>query len=225
MTNNPKIYLISGLGADKRAFRKLVFPNEYQCVYLDWIPMLLDDTLESYAERLSSTINKAEPFYLIGLSFGGMLATGITKVTNPVRTFLISSNAVSSELPWYYKFAGQIKLQKIVPLSLIKTTNSFGLELFGAKTKEEKTLLKQLIFDSDPKFIKWALNCILSWRNKTRPSQLIHIHGTADNILPIKYTKPDYTIEGGSHFMVYAKAAEITTIIVTEIINASNKIT
>jgi hypothetical protein len=56
-------------------------------------------------------------------------------------------------------------------------------------------------------------------------SQLIHIHGTADDILPIKYTTPNYVIEGGSHFMVYAKAAEIMAFIVTEIKSASNKIT
>lgn len=62
--------------------------------------------------------------------------------------------------------------------------------------------------------VKWVLTCILTWRNRERPANLTHIHGTADNILPIRFVaKPDMVITGGGHFMVYANANEITKII------------
>ena len=208
-----RIYFISGLGADRRVFRKLVFPEHFELVYLDWISPVPNETLESYATRIATNIDTSAPFYLIGLSFGGMLATEIAKRLTPIQTFLISSIPVFKNLPWYYRMAGRASLQKMVTLSLIKTSNSVGLKFMGATTLEDRTLLKQLVKDSDARFIKWALTCILTWRNTERPTNLTHIHGTADNILPIKYTKPDAVIKGGGHFMVHSNATEIRKII------------
>ncbi|MFP5082110.1 alpha/beta fold hydrolase [Pedobacter sp. JCM 36344] len=211
------IYLIYGLGANRRAFRKLKFSEDLNCIYLDWILPLPNETLASYALRLSKSIDTSKPFYLIGLSFGGMLTTEIAKQLNPLHAFLISSAAVFNELPWYFKTAGKLRLERIVPFNLMKTCNSIGLKFLGAKTQDEKLLLKQLIVDSDPRFIKWALTCILNWRNTIRPSNLTCIHGNADRLLPIRYINPDFVIDGGSHFMVYARADEIMKIIMDEI--------
>lgn len=209
-----KVYFISGLGADRRAFRKLVFPADFEMVYLDWIPALPKESLESYAQRLALQIDATSPFYLVGLSFGGMLATEIARKIKPVHTFLISSTPTFKELPWYYRMAGSLSLQKLVPVQLLKKGNGIGLKFLGAKTHDERLLLKQLVIDSDPYFMKWALSCILNWRNEERPLNLTHIHGNADHILPMKYTlKPDFIIENAGHFMVYANAGEIMQII------------
>ncbi|WP_052496167.1 alpha/beta hydrolase [Pedobacter lusitanus] len=179
-------------------------------MHLDWIPALPDESLENYAARLASAIDTSAPFYLIGLSFGGMLATEIAKKLTPVHTFLISSTTTFKGLPWYYRMAGSLRLQKLLPVKYIKKFNTVGLKLLGAKGPKETSLLRQLVTDSDPYFIKWALTCILEWRNTERPVNLTHIHGTTDYILPLQYTtKPDLIINGGGHFMVYVNAQEI----------------
>ncbi|ACU03165.1 alpha/beta hydrolase [Pedobacter heparinus] len=214
-----KIYLISGLGADRRAFRKLIFPQDFELVYLDWISPQKNESLDDYATRLALNIDTSTPFYLIGLSFGGMLATEIAKKLKPLHTFLISSSPVYSQLPWYYRLAGSLRLQKLIPIRLLKKGNGIGLKFLGARTDEERILLKQLVVDSDTAFMKWALTCILTWRNKDLPLNLTHIHGTADLILPIRYYKPDKIINNGGHFMVYANAAEISNYIVQKISN------
>ncbi|TDO20707.1 alpha/beta hydrolase [Pedobacter duraquae] len=212
-----RIYMISGLGADRRAFRKLVFPDEFEVVYLDWISEVRNESLADYAGRLALNIDSTVPFYLIGLSFGGMLATEISKILKPLHTFLISSLPVYSGLPWYYKLSGLLRLQKALPLSVIKNSNTFGLRFLGATTADGKKLLKQLVADSNPAFIKWALTAILTWRNEVRPENLTHIHGNTDFILPSRYLKPDVTIINGGHFMVYVNAEEIRTIILDKI--------
>lgn len=204
------VYFISGLGADRRAFSKLIFPPTFKLVHLDWIEAQPNESLSNYAERLALGIDTSTPFYLVGLSFGGMLATEIAKRLKPIHTFLISSTPTYKELPWYYRMAGNLSLQKLVPVSLLKQGNSVGLKFLGAKTDDERALLKQLVTDSDPYFMKWALTCILEWKNEQRPKNVTHIHGNADNILPVWSTlKPDNIIEGGGHFMVYANAEEI----------------
>lgn len=208
-----RIYFISGLGADRRAFRKLTFPQDFDLVYLDWISPRKNESLEDYASRLALNIDTSTPFYLIGLSFGGMLATEIAKKLKPVHTFLISSSPVYKQLPWYYRMPGRLRLQKLIPIRSLKKGSRIVMKLLGARTHDERMLLKQLVADSDPAFMKWALTSILTWRNKDRPANLTHIHGTADLILPIRYYKPDVIIPNGGHFMVYANAEEISAYI------------
>jgi hypothetical protein len=44
------------------------------------------------------------------------------------------------------------------------------------------------------------------------PEKLVHIHGTRDGILPVRFTKPTHTIAGG-HLMVLNRAHEINKIL------------
>ena len=46
-----KLYLISGLGADKRAFEKIQEINGYQYVFIDWIPNLPNESFKSYVSN------------------------------------------------------------------------------------------------------------------------------------------------------------------------------
>jgi hypothetical protein len=74
-------------------------------------------------------------------------------------------------------------------------------------------MLKALIRKSRPQFVRWALHAILTWRNTEIPKSLVHIHGTKDKILPIRFTKPTHIITGGGHLMVLNRANEINKIL------------
>lgn len=209
-----RIYFISGLGADRTVFRNLVFPSDYELHYLDWITPLHDESLEHYASRIAEGIDTASPFYLIGLSFGGMLSTEIAKKLKPVHTYIISSISVCTELPGYYRVAGTLKLHQVISLNLAKRSSPLMYKMFGLTTHQEKTLFDQIIANADLPFLKWALGCILAWKNTIKPENLTHIHGTTDHILPIKYTHPDVVIDGGGHMMIFSHAEEISEILV-----------
>ena len=72
-----KIYLISGLGADERAFQHLDL-RAYDVIYIAWIEALKKETLAHYAGRLLAQVSTKKPI-LIGLSFGGMIAIEMAK--------------------------------------------------------------------------------------------------------------------------------------------------
>jgi pimeloyl-ACP methyl ester carboxylesterase len=199
-----KVYFISGLAADKRVFRDIQLPEGFEAVYLDWIQPEKDESLPQYALRLAANINKEEPFALVGLSFGGMLATEIAKQYQPVATILISSVPVSKQLPVYYRFAGKLKLHKIVPVSLIKTSASVK-RFVSREQNEVKKVLWQIIHESDTGLIKWSMNAILNWHNETIPQPVWHIHGTKDEILPVRYTNPTHTIPKEGHMLVMTR--------------------
>ena len=205
-----KIYIFSGLGVDKRVFDNIDFSG-LNIAFVDWIDPLKKETFESYAKRISKDFESNS--ILIGLSFGGMLAVEVSKIIPVKKVILIASAKNKSELPKWFLLAGKLKLNQIVPSSLLKTTNFITNWLFGAATSAEKLLLKNIIKDTDPRFLKWAINQIVNWKNLSVPQNCIHIHGTNDRILPAKYLKVDYKIKNGGHFMTVNKAKEIEVII------------
>ena len=86
--------------------------------------------------------------------------------------------------------------------------------LFGTKTEQEKKLLNEILADSDPVFTKWAIRRITNWqRNEKVPAKVLHIHGDADRIFPLKNVHPDYIISGGTHFMTVSKHKEVSKVI------------
>ncbi|QXU44026.1 alpha/beta fold hydrolase [Pedobacter sp. D749] len=207
-------YFISGLGADKRIFSKLKLNEKINIIHVDWINPVKNESLSAYAERLSKVIDKSQPFALVGVSFGGMIAVEIAKVLKPATTIIISSTMLSTQLPALYRFAGKLRLLNFIPASLLKSSNKLTQNYyFGTRSGSEKTLLSKIIKDTDPYFLKWAIGSILSWENKIKPARIFHIHGTNDKILYSKKATPDFMIENGTHFMVYQNAKEISGII------------
>jgi pimeloyl-ACP methyl ester carboxylesterase len=207
-----KAYFISGLAADQRVFNHIRLPKGFEAIYLTWISPQHEETLQHYALRLAKSINTNEPFILIGLSFGGMLATEIAKQLKPLCTILISSIPVSDHLPGYFKAAGRMGLHKMVPVSLVKSAAATK-RFLTHESATDKKLLWKIIDESDPRIIRWGMDAILKWDNKELPKTFWHIHGSKDEVLPIKYTKPTHIINGGGHMMIMEHADEVNKIL------------
>lgn len=74
-------------------------------------------------------------------------------------------------------------------------------------------MLKQILQETDAKFLSWAISQIVNWKNKTIPNNLIHIHGSKDRIIPIRNVLPTFIIQRAGHFMTITHAKEIETLI------------
>ena len=207
-----KSYFISGLGADKRAFYKIQLPPGYQPVYLDWLPPGKQETFPHYAKRFSELIDAGEDFILVGLSFGGMLASEIAKIISPKKTIIISSLSCYKELPWYFKLAGGLRLHTIIPSSFYKQATLLN-RFMGTGDKEMKAIVYEYVKKTDPAFIRWSLQAILNWEQTERLPGLVHIHGLSDHLLPCRYVKADYKVQKGGHLMVFNKAEEINLLL------------
>jgi pimeloyl-ACP methyl ester carboxylesterase len=207
------IYLISGLGADSTVFRNLTFGSETKIHYLDWIPPKPKESLRAYALRLAEAIDYSAPFTIIGLSFGGMLATEIACVLHPQKTILVSSIPTRSELPWHFQLAGRMGINKLIPAIKLKSVPRFISSFFGVESKADALFFQQLLGRTDPYFSKWAIDSILKWDRTESPAGLVRIHGDKDKVLPNSQGKVDYLIKGGGHFMIYNRADLISRIL------------
>lgn len=203
-------YLFSGLGADHRAFQGLEFPGEIR--HISWVRPLPNESITGYAERIAAQITASSPI-LVGLSFGGMMAMEVSKYVQAEHVILISSAKSRAEIPRYYRWLGGLSLHQLMSDSQITKTNRWLYWLFGAETPEDRSLLADILADTDPTFFRWAVNGIATWNNNVVPANTIHIHGTADRILPYRFVKANHVIPGGSHFMVVNRAKEISDII------------
>lgn len=215
-----RVYFISGLGADKRAFYKTRLPDGFEAVYLDWIPPQKNEPFSSYAKRFAKFIEPGEDFILIGLSFGGMLASELSKIISPKTLIIISSLASYHELPWYFKLAGKLRIQKVLPPSIYRHATLLN-RFMGPGNREMKAIVYSYVKNTDPEFIKWSLNVIVNWAHTEKLPNLVHIHGSKDHLLPCKFVKADYVVEKGGHLMVMNKAEEVNQILKKVLINGS----
>ena len=211
-----KVYFISGLAADRRVFKNIRIPDGFEAVYLDWISPLKDESLRDYSLRLAEKIDTSEKFVLVGLSMGGMVAVEIANRISPLLTIIIASVPVSGQLPFYFRFAAKLYLHRLVSIRLLKVA-AIAKRLFTTETKEDKELLKTVIRESNPAFIRWSLTAVLKWENEVIPEKLVHIHGSRDEILLVKYTRPTHIIPKAGHLMVMNRADEITKILREEL--------
>jgi pimeloyl-ACP methyl ester carboxylesterase len=209
MTN---IYFISGIGADKRLFKYIRLPKNFNAVYVDWTAPEKNETLSDYAVRLSLQIDTHRPFMLVGLSLGGLISVEIAKRFAPTATILIGSVPVSEHMPRYFAFARFLRLAKYLPVSFFKRTAMLK-RLFTREKADDKKLLLQIIREADSRFIKWALNAVLHWQNSQMPEPLWQIHGTRDEVFPIWLTRPSHTISKGGHMLVMTHADEVNRIL------------
>jgi esterase/lipase len=205
------LYIFSGLGADERVFKLMDF-NGFNPVFMKWENPISGETMESYAKRISTNITTPKP-NILGLSFGGLMAIEVAKQMETDKIVLIASAKTRSEIPFYYRTIGLLGLHKLLPTSVQKQSNFITNWLFGAKSDSDKKLLKQILKDTDPIFLRWAVDKVVSWKNEIVLHNIFHIHGTSDKILPLKFVDCDIEIKNGGHLMTMDKAAEISKII------------
>ncbi|MFZ4799726.1 MAG: alpha/beta hydrolase [Bacteroidia bacterium] len=212
-----EVYIFSGLGADERIFQNLDFSTN-NVTHIKWIEPSKNELIEDYAFRITKQINEKNPI-LLGVSFGGIIATEVAKHISCSKIVIISSVKTRWEVPFYFRWAVALKLHLLIPTNFLKHANFISYWLFGVKNQNEKDLLKNILADTNDIFLKWALGKIGKWKNIIIHSNLIHIHGDNDRILPISFSKPNYQIKGGGHFMTLNNASEITEILKKEINN------
>ena len=215
------LYCISGLGADERVFSKLQISG-HELRPVKWLQPIKGEAMNDYAKRLSDQIKEPDPV-IVGLSFGGMMAIEISKFKPVSKLILISSIKTSSELPAWMNLAGKAGAYNFLPSKQISSIKALRAlrpiqnYFLGANTEEEKKIANEYRDHVDPVYLKWAIAQVLTWKNDSIPSNLVHIHGSNDHIFPAKKIRNAHIVAGGGHFMVMDKPDQVATIIQREL--------
>ncbi len=195
------IYLMPGMAASPKIFEFIKFPAEYRVVYLKWIKPNVNETLKSYAKRMSFFINDDKPV-LIGVSFGGILVQEISKHIKLKKLIIVSSVKSNVELSLSMKFAKKTGVYHLLPLNWIDDLEKILLFVFGPSIKAKVEAYKKYLSERDPDYLKWSINQILNWKQTNYDKNIVHIHGEKDKVFPVKYlekSKNFIIIKGGTH--------------------------
>lgn len=208
-----KLYVISGLGADKTVFENIVFPEKFsEIIFIDWLIPEADETFEDFVKRMAKPINENEKFCLLGYSFGGIMVQEINKLKPAEKVVILGSIKSQKEMSVTFHLAKKSKIFSKIPESY-----------FGEKTLKSYAFFRKLFDPKNPKFwryfvvqnphyLKWSINKILDWKFEENPD-VVQILADKDIVFPPKNSKPDFVIKGGTHLFPVTKHKEVSKIL------------
>ena len=206
----PAFYLIPGLGADERVFQRLRLSGETHM--LRWLPPETPaEALPHYAARLAEAVPSARVCWLVGVSFGGVLALEVARLRPLAHVVLISGFAGPDELPWLGRLARATGLYRLLLPQLLPRLPRLANWFFGVKSRPNQQLLRQILQDTDPAFTRWAIARLLQWPGRPEVP-VVRIHGTDDRLLPHGAAHSQYRLPGG-HLIIISRATEISQIL------------
>jgi pimeloyl-ACP methyl ester carboxylesterase len=200
------VYLMPGMAANPSIFENIKLPEDsYQIHLLEWFIPEVNESLQDYALRMTTHI-KHDNVVLLGVSFGGILVQEMAKHIKVAKLIIVSSVKTKHELPRRMKLSRKLKLYNILPTRLVEDIDTLAKYAFGETIKNRVALYKKYLSMNDRRYLSWAVKEMVCWDQETAPPGIIHIHGSADKVFPLKYIDNCINIEGGTHIMVITRA-------------------
>ena len=212
----PRIIFFPGLGTDER----LLQPQRALPLDLDvprWLePLSERESLAGYAKRFAQTLDTSTPFYLGGISFGGMIALEVARHVNAQRVFLLSSCTSRHGIPHGYRLAGDLLLPYLVNaiLNPLKALPCYVRSFGPSHLLPGNKLVQEMVRDCTPELFRWSVAALLQWDGHNEPiAPVIHIKGDRDIVLPHYLCQPTHVVRGAGHLMNLTHARQVNEII------------
>jgi alpha/beta superfamily hydrolase len=204
--NKIPVYFMPGLAAGPSIFENIKLPEEqFEMYFLEWFLPIENESIESYALRMTQKITHNNPV-LIGVSFGGVLVQEMAKIIKTDKVIIISSVKTNKEFPSRFKIARNTKAYKLIPTQLLADIEKLVKYAFGDNIVAKRLkLYEKYLSVRDKHYLDWAVETILCWNQKEINEAVIHIHGDADEVFPIKHIRKCIVVKGGTHIMILNK--------------------
>ena len=206
------VYMIPGMGTDYRVFRGFSLENG-NIKYIQWEDPGDVKTLEEYASLLETQIDTSRKYVIVGASFGGMIGVELSQRLNNPYLILISSAKTKKELPNKYKTARVFPLHLMVSDNLLQNVSNKQFFYKDIIDPDDRLLYKQMMVENGAALLKRQMDMIVHWENIEYDPRILHIHGSADQVLPARHIENAVFIKGGTHKMIVNKSAQLCEII------------
>lgn len=209
-TEKTHIYFVPGLAAGKEIFKNIRLPEDrYELHILEWKIPESGDTLEAYAKRMSARV-KYPNGILVGVSFGGVMAQEMAIFAKPRKLIIISSVKSKQELPLRLKLVRKTGAYKLLPTGWALSVKDLTKLAIGPRSKKRLSLYQEYLSVRDKSYLDWAIKQMVCWDRTRIDPKVIHLHGDADMVFPIKHIQGAEILEGGTHVMILNKGSWIS---------------
>jgi pimeloyl-ACP methyl ester carboxylesterase len=200
--NRIPVYFMPGLAASSTIFERIDLPEDtFEIFLLEWFLPQNNESLQSYAERMAQKVIH-DNAVLIGVSFGGILVQEMAHFLNLRKLIIVSSVKSNEELPKKMKLAKTTKIYKLLPTGLLQDVEKLVKFAFGDVMKQKLKLYQKFLHLRNKEYLDWAIEQLICWERVKIDSNVIHIHGDADEIFPEKNIKYFIKVRGGTHIMI-----------------------
>lgn len=203
------IVLLPGLGLNHRLFaaQQAALPN---VIVPPWPDLDSTESLPAFARRVAEAIPKSESLYLGGSSFGGMVALEVAALLRPNAVLLIGSCRSPDAIVPLVRSLGSlvpaIPIPMFYPRRWLLGLIALSLERLSP---EQRALFWSMTSTDFPAFLKWGIQAIRSWRPTPVSAPVLHIHGSDDRLIPVRYVAPDRVVPGGRHLLSLTHSQEV----------------
>lgn len=200
--NKIPVYFMPGLAASSSIFERIDLPRDtFEIHLLEWFMPEKQESLQSYAKRMSERVIH-DNAVLIGVSFGGILVQEMAQFLNLRKLIIVSSVKSNKELPLRMKIAKTTKAYKLMPTGLLQDVEKLVKYAFGDVMKRKLKLYEQFLHMRNKVYLDWAIGQVICWDRVKIDPNVIHIHGDADEVFPVKNIKKYINVKGGTHIMI-----------------------
>ena len=200
--NKIPVYFMPGLAASSSIFERIDLPKDtFEIHLLEWFMPEKQESLQSYAKRMSEKVTH-DNAVLVGVSFGGILVQEMAQFLNLRKLIIISSVKSNVELPRRMKIAKTTKAYKLLPTGLLQDVEKLVKYAFGDVMKQKLKLYEQFLHMRNKEYLDWAIEQVICWDRVKIDPNVIHIHGDADEVFPVKNIKKYINVKGGTHIMI-----------------------
>ena len=205
-----RLVILPGLGADGRLFdpQRAVFP---ELEVPAWLPHHEDEWLADYARRMAETVTPSDDLCLGGVSFGGMVALEMARYLRPRAVLLIAScrtgRAIAPHLRYFVEFSHAFPQREFADGAGL---SRLYVRKFGVLTPAQESFYADMLADTQPAFVRWGIAAITAWPGPGELAMPVyHIHGSADELIPLAGVRPDQVVPGGGHLLNVTHAPEV----------------
>ena len=212
MKNKMKLYVISGLAADFKVLERIQFPDQLEVVYIDWLIPMKNEIFADYVKRMAEKIDISEPFSLLGYSFGGIIVQEIDKIKPAEKIVILGSIKSDKEKSRFIKFGEITKIPRFLPERMFNLKSLMMYSVARKLVDPRNPKLMQYVKVTNQYYLKWSIEQVSAWKSAVNP-KVIQILGSKDIVFPVKYSKPDYVVKGGTHLFPATKYKEVSKIL------------
>jgi pimeloyl-ACP methyl ester carboxylesterase len=200
------VYFMPGLAASSAIFERIQLPEAvFEIHLLEWMLPEKEESLEHYAKRMAKKVRHDQAI-LVGVSFGGIVVQEMKQYLTTRKVIIISSVKSNLEMPVRMKIAKTTKAYKLIPTQLFENIEVLAKFTFGSTMMKQRIkLYEKYLSVRDKNYLDWAIENVLNWQRTVIDPDIVHIHGDADEVFPIKNIDKCIVVKGGTHIMILAK--------------------
>ena len=207
-----KLYVISGLGADFKVLEKIKFPANLEVIFVPWLIPEKGEHFKDYVLRIAENIDDSQPFSLLGYSFGGIMVQEIDKIKPAEKIVILGSIKSDKEKSRFIKVGEVTRIPKYLPENIFTEKSALAYSFIRKLFDPNNPRIMEYFNVRNPYYLKWSIEKIAAWKFEENP-KVIQILADKDIVFPIKYSKPNYVIENGTHLFPATKPREVSTIL------------